>query len=41
MGEKSQYKVKSDISLQLSFTVLIHEHENAAEVAEYLKALTK
>ena len=40
-GEKSQYKVKADSTLQLSFTVLIHEHENTAEVAEYLKALTK
>ena len=40
-GKKSQYKVKADSTLQLSFTVLIHEHENAAEVAEHLKALTK
>jgi len=40
-GGKSQYKVNSGSTLHLSFSVTIHEHENEAEVAEHLGALTK
>jgi hypothetical protein len=42
-GEKSKTHVKADSTLQLSFTVIIHEHENVklADRAGILEALTR
>ena len=40
-GEKSQYKVKGGSTLQLSFTVIIHEQENSESRINALEALTR
>ena len=40
-GEKSQYKVKGGGTLQLSFTVIIHEQENSESRINALEALTR
>ena len=40
-GGEKPIQSEAGSTLHLSFSVTIHEHENAAEVAKHLEALTK